>query len=154
MTIGQLILRSLRFHCRTNLAVALAVMAASAVLTGALLVGDSMRGSLRHLLLDQLGHIDEVLVTDRFFRAELAKSLAEQESFRQHFSTAVPALVVRGTVEKPQSEGRRRAGGVTVFGTTAAFWPLGVGAAPTTPGKRQIVRNQPPADELGAQGGE
>ena len=60
---------------RTNLAVALAVMAASAVLTGALLVGDSMRGSLRHLLLDQLGPIDEVLVTDRFFRAELADEL-------------------------------------------------------------------------------
>ena len=36
---------------------------------------DSMRGSLRHLLLDQLGQIDEVLVTDRFFSTSLAEQL-------------------------------------------------------------------------------
>ncbi len=69
MSLVRLIFAGLRYYWRTNLAVALAVMAAGAVLTGALLVGDSMRGSLRHLLLDQLGTIDDVLVTDRFFRA-------------------------------------------------------------------------------------
>ncbi len=59
----------------------LAVAAASAVLTGALVVGDSMRGSLRHLVLDQLGNIDELLVTDRFFRAQLADDLRTKRSF-------------------------------------------------------------------------
>ena len=44
-------------------------MTATAVLTGALLVGDSVRGSLKHLALDRLGGIDYVLVTPRFFRA-------------------------------------------------------------------------------------
>ena len=68
MSLLRSIAESLRFYWRTSLAVAAAVMAACAVLTGALVVGDSMRGSLRHLLLDQLGRIDEVLVTDRFFR--------------------------------------------------------------------------------------
>ena len=51
-----------------NLAVACGVAVGTAVLTGALLVGDSMRGSLRHLTLDRLGRIEEVLVADRFFR--------------------------------------------------------------------------------------
>ena len=55
MSLVRLILASLAYHRRTNLAVALAVMAATAVLTGALAVGDSMRGSLRHLLLDRVG---------------------------------------------------------------------------------------------------
>ena len=45
----RLILRSLLYHGRTNLAVAAGVAAATAVLTGALLVGDSMRGSLREI---------------------------------------------------------------------------------------------------------
>jgi hypothetical protein len=74
MSLARLILGTLRYHWSTNLAVALAVMAAGAVLTGALLVGDSMRGSLRHLLLDQLGQIDEVLVTDRFFASNWPRS--------------------------------------------------------------------------------
>ena len=45
-------LKSLVFHRQVNLAIALGVAAATAVLTGALIVGDSMRGSLRDLTLD------------------------------------------------------------------------------------------------------
>ena len=61
---------------RVHIAVALGVMTATAVLTGALVVGDSMRGSLRHLALDRLQGIDDALVVPRFFRAELADELA------------------------------------------------------------------------------
>lgn len=151
MSLWQLIVDSLRFHRRTNLAVALAVAAASAVLTGALLVGDSMRGSLRHLLLDQLGQIDELLVTDRFFRTALAEQLAANEEFGRHFSAAVPAVVVQGTLEKPSPTTSRRAGDVTVIGASAAFWKLGNGPAPCEwPAKGQVVLNAPLARELNA----
>ena len=67
------ILESLNYRRRVHIAVALGVMTATAVLTGALVVGDSMRGSLRHLALDRLQGIDEALVVPRFFRAELAE---------------------------------------------------------------------------------
>ena len=63
----RFILASLFYHRRINVAVALGVAAATAVLTGALVVGDSMRGSLRHLVLDRLGKIDSVLVVGTFF---------------------------------------------------------------------------------------
>ncbi len=56
------ILNSLRHYWRIHIAVALGVAAATAVLTGALLVGDSVRGSLRALTLDRLGRIDLVLI--------------------------------------------------------------------------------------------
>lgn len=72
MSTWRFLLRSLVFHWRIHMAVALGVAAATAVLTGALLVGDSVRGSLRRLTLDRLGRIDEVLVTDRFFAEEMA----------------------------------------------------------------------------------
>src|SRR5437762_5085642 len=75
MTLPRLLLRNLLFHWRGNLAVLLGVVVGTAVLTGALLVGDSLRGSLRALALDQLGWVDASLVTGRFFREELAKEL-------------------------------------------------------------------------------
>ncbi|HUY36586.1 MAG TPA: hypothetical protein VMV69_27875 [Pirellulales bacterium] len=53
MSAFRLILVSLLHHRRMNFAVAFGVVAGTAVLTGALLVGDSVRGSLRHLTLDR-----------------------------------------------------------------------------------------------------
>ena len=58
MNSSRLVWRSLVHHLRMHGAVALGVAAATAVLTGALLVGDSVRGSLRSLTLDRLGRID------------------------------------------------------------------------------------------------
>ncbi len=150
MSLAKLILRSLRFHWRTNLAVMLAVMAASAVLTGALLVGDSMRGSLRHLLLDQLGQIDEVLVSDRFFRSQLAGELGSQPGFSDRFSQAIPAVLVQGTVENPRSDGALRAGQVMVLGCDERFWSLGSGGPKKSPGRSEVVLNAPLATEIGA----
>src|SRR5438874_3566929 len=75
MTLSQLLRRSLVFHRRGNLAVLLGVAVGTAVLTGALLVGDSLRGSLRDLTLQRLGWIDHTLIAPRFFRAELADKL-------------------------------------------------------------------------------
>ena len=68
----RLILLSIRHFWKMNVAVACGVAVGTAVLTGALLVGDSMQGSLRDLVLNGLGRIDEVLVADHFFREELA----------------------------------------------------------------------------------
>ena len=61
MNAWRYVTRSLFHHWRINCAVALGVAAATAVLTGALLIGDAMRGSLRTLTLDRLGRIDEIL---------------------------------------------------------------------------------------------
>src|SRR5208282_4438885 len=75
MTFTRLLLRNLLWHWRGNTAVLLGVAVGAAVLTGALLVGDSLRGSLRSLALDQLGWVESSLVAPRFFREELVKEL-------------------------------------------------------------------------------
>ena len=59
-TAGRLIRDSLRHHRRIHIAVALGTAAATAVLTGALLVGDSMRGSLFATAMNRLG-LDRVV---------------------------------------------------------------------------------------------
>ena len=66
----------------------LGVAVATAVLTGALIVGDSVRGSLRDLSLSRLGKIDHALVSERFFRASLGRDL-ERELGAQDVVSAI-----------------------------------------------------------------
>src|SRR5687767_669193 len=128
MSSFRLILQSLIFHWRLNLAVALGVVAAVAVMTGALVVGDSVRGSLRDLTLDRLGRIDEALVANRFFRQELASELAAHPQFDEHFAAATPAIYLQASVEHSgdgSSDQKARAGQVTLLGIAPQFWSLG-----------------------------
>src|SRR5213080_1543265 len=117
---GNVIVKSLLFHWRIHAAVALGVAAATAVLTGALVVGDSMKGSLRHLVLDRLGRIDAALVTPHFFREQLVESLATELAddplTAQAYAAAIPAVMLEGTLENPGGQHRHRASGVTVLG--------------------------------------
>ena len=76
MRISTLLARNLAWYWRTNLAVLLGVAAAAAVLGGALLVGDSVRASLRDLVLARLGSTDYVVARNGFFREDLARSFA------------------------------------------------------------------------------
>ncbi|HWS53038.1 MAG TPA: hypothetical protein VN228_02890, partial [Pyrinomonadaceae bacterium] len=66
-----LVRRGLVYHWRTNLAVVAGVAVAVAVLAGALLVGDSVRASLRGLFLQRLGRAELVVTSANFFREGL-----------------------------------------------------------------------------------
>ncbi|MBK7998698.1 MAG: hypothetical protein IPK15_08275 [Verrucomicrobia bacterium] len=69
MTLRTLITRSLRFHWRGHLGVLLGAAVGSAALIGALVVGDSVRLSLRELALQRLGWVDAAMTPhDRIFR--------------------------------------------------------------------------------------
>ncbi len=68
MTARQYLLASLRHYRRSHAAVVLGVAVATAVLTGGVVVGDSLRGSLRDLTLERLGRIDHALVAEQPFR--------------------------------------------------------------------------------------
>jgi putative ABC transport system permease protein len=117
MSFVQLLLRNLAYHWRGNLAVFLGIVLGSAVLTGALLVGDSLRGSLKELTLDQLGWVEHALVPGRFFRMELANEIAADRR--------AAALVMQGSAAKRNEKGETvdRVGRVTVLGVDASFWP-------------------------------
>ena len=68
MTFWTLIRRSLRFHARAHLGVALGGAIGSAALIGALVVGDSVRGTLRQRALDRVGVAQYMLSSgDRLF---------------------------------------------------------------------------------------
>lgn len=113
---------SLWQYRRTHLAVAAGVAVATAVITGALLVGDSVRGSLRDLALERLGNIDTVLVAEQPFREELAEELAASDKGSAIFA---PLLLVPGSVSATAGEHTEQATGLSILGVTEEFWQLG-----------------------------
>lgn len=145
--------RSAIFYWRSSLAVIAAVAVAVAVLVGALVVGSSMRGSLKQLTLERLGRIDEVLISRGFF----SESLADQIS-RQAARTGLPDRTAEpmiwfphASLERAETGGQpARASGITLLGIRDSFWRLDSVPANVRPlGANEIVLNRAVANELG-----
>ena len=118
MSLFRLILLSVRHFWKMNAAIACGVAVGTAVLTGALLVGDSMQGSLRNLVLAGLGRIDEVLVANHFFREQLAAG------------ESAPVILYSASVETVRPAPPARVGQVNLIACDERFWQLGNGTAP------------------------
>ena len=120
MSLLALIQRNVVHYWRTNLAVIAGVAVAVAVLAGALLVGASVRSSLRALALERLGAVDRVVTTARFVPESLGAELLAAGPLNGQFGTAAPLVAVEGFVTH-QASGRR-ASGVQVYGVDERFW--------------------------------
>lgn len=144
-----LISRSLRFHARSHLGAALGAAIGSAVLIGALVMGDSVRGSLRGMALSRIQGVELALASDdRFFRAELADGLTADLP-----APVLPGLQVLGTASR--TDASARANQVQVLGVTSAFWGLsdaGEGPADFTGG--EVALNRRLAEQLQASPGD
>ena len=117
MNFRKLILRSLVFHARSHFGVIVGAAVGGAVLVGALIVGDSVRATLKNMALSRLGAVDYAMVTgDRLFRDQLADDLASE-----HRKTA-PILLLPGTAS--DGENSVRANRVQIVGVDARFWSL------------------------------
>jgi putative ABC transport system permease protein len=100
MTRRSIILRNLRHFKWSNVAVCAGVIVATAVLTGALMVGDSVRGSLRDLTIQRMGPIDDALIAPRFFGESLASRIAQQPEFSKSFGAIHNGIITRGGAGK------------------------------------------------------
>ena len=101
--------RSFKYFWQIHLTVALCTAVATGVLAGALIVGDSVRGSLRSLTTERLGTIQHALLADHFFQPDLLN--------RQN---TTPAILLNGTVVAPQTQ--TRASKVNIIGITEGFF--------------------------------
>jgi len=162
MSLLRLIIASLIHHWRTNLAVAGGVAAGTAVLTGALLVGDSMKGSLRRLTVERLGPIEEILLVDRFFREDLTEELAASQQFKERFTAAVPVIFLNVSLENVEEKDRRPTHRVNLLGCDDRFWKhVGNGRVPAVAEqyadvspRQRIVLSRPLADALDVEEGD
>ncbi|MHC4525667.1 MAG: ABC transporter permease, partial [Planctomycetota bacterium] len=120
MDFFQVIKRDLRFYRRTNLVTLLLAGVCCAVLTGAMLVGDSVRHTLRQIGQMRLGEKTQwAMVTgDRFFKQEIAYQLER----KTNSLLIVPVLAVKGILESP--DGSIRVNGLNIYGINEDFVQL------------------------------
>jgi len=148
MRTTRLIQRSLAYYWQTNIVVVLGVAIAVAVLTGALLIGESVRGSLRDLVSQRLGRTDDFVASTGFFREQLATDILQPASGT---SGTCPLIALDGVITHEPS--RRRAGDVRVYGVDDRFWQFN-GVTVDGPANRQVLFSQSLANELGATSGD
>jgi ABC-type lipoprotein release transport system permease subunit len=150
---GLLLKRNLAYYRRTNVSVVCGVAAAVAVLVGALLVGDSVRASLRELFLLRLGRADWVVSTSTFFRAQLADEIQSHEQFAAGgFKAVCPLVSLSGTVTR--EAGGQRGAGIQVYGVDERFWKFHEREGTTAPHNREALLSESLARELGVKAGE
>ncbi len=100
---------ALKHFWQIHLTVALCTAVATGVLAGALIVGDSVRGSLKSLTTERLGAIQHALLADHFFQPDLLQR-----------GNKVPAILLNGTIVVPQTQ--KRASKVNIAGVTDDFF--------------------------------
>ncbi|MEM7383786.1 MAG: FtsX-like permease family protein [Verrucomicrobiota bacterium] len=138
----KVVLRSLRFYWRSCLAVFLGVFLTSAVITGALSVGDSVKATLKGIAGERTGPVQLALLgNDRFFTSQLAGKLGGDGV------EAVPVMQVVGTVAN--ETGNARANDVQVIGVPDGFWKMGGSADSVAPADDSVAINQALASQLG-----
>src|SRR5687768_9015666 len=133
---------SLRYYKGTNAMVVLGVAVAVAVLAGALLVGASVRESLRLLALGRLGATEVVVTAPTFFRTALADDLK---------MPSAPLIAFGGAVSHDES--KRSAGGVFVYGIDDRFGRFHGVDGLTLDGREAFI-SPALASELGAKDGD
>ncbi len=126
---------------RISLSVAFGVATATAVIVGALLVGDSMRGSLRQLTMERLGKIESVIMPGVFFDSHGVTDA--------HIYPIV--MFSNASIETARDGETSRASAIQVLGVDADFWELDTSnnSPRTLPQQDSIVVNESLARELG-----
>jgi putative ABC transport system permease protein len=113
MNASGLAWRSFRFYAKSHLGLLVGAFLASAILSGSMVVGDSVRASLKRAAEQRLGGVELALIGgDRWFTEELARQVG-----------AVPVAFIRGNVST--GGGEARANAVQVLGVEESFWSLG-----------------------------
>ncbi|MCL4499475.1 MAG: hypothetical protein M1335_04435, partial [Chloroflexi bacterium] len=96
MNFPRLSWKGILHYRATGLLICLGILIASATLTGSLVVGDSVRGSLRETVLRRLGNIDVAIFSTNLAPVSLTDHLDASSKFRQSYSHIVPVLQVIG----------------------------------------------------------
>ncbi|MBT3841072.1 MAG: ABC transporter permease, partial [Verrucomicrobia bacterium] len=148
MTTWALVLNSFRFYARSHVGTLLGVAVGAMVLVGAMLVGESVRGSLRDMAEARLGRVELALPSgDRLFRTDLARHLADELQ-----TATAAALQLPGVAKRPS--GGSRANNVVVMGVDAGFWNLALEPPNFTDiPEDAVVLNERLARQLGVEKG-
>ena len=156
MKTSTLILRSLTHYWRIHIAVLLGVVAGTAVISGALIVGDSVRESLKAMSLERLGGVDLALHSPRFIQEELADKLVENSDFKETSRHIAPVLIMDGAIVRESDDGSvtDRASGIRIYGVDDRFSEMSDFDEATLPTGDHLVLSDRVARQINAQVGD
>ena len=120
MRLRRVVIRSLVHYWPTQLAIIGGVAVSVATLAGALLVGDSVRSSLKALVLERLGKTHTAITASMPFPEDLARRLQAHPGFSQAFGGVCPLMLAEGAVIHAGTQ--RLASRVQIYGVDERFW--------------------------------
>lgn len=161
MTLLKLVTNGIRYHWRLYQGLAIGTIIASAVLTGALVVGDSVKETLRNIADARLGKITHALDWgNRYFSVkferDMSNALVNSDTIKNApYFAAV--LSLQGVAEPPPDRAAQgnRLNRARVYGVDGGFWHF----APeeesiAAPGPQEALINEETARILGLQVGD
>lgn len=142
------IFRSLWYYLGRNLLLALGIAVSTAVLTGALIIGDSVRYSLEQSAWYRLGDITHAItVTDRYFRSDLANAMQQKTGHE-----VAPVLMLDGMAVA--DGGQRRVNKVQITGIDSRFSRVARLPTPIELAGNEVVISENMAQRLEVQVGD
>ncbi|MDZ4405871.1 FtsX-like permease family protein [Prosthecobacter sp.] len=142
MKLKDYVLQSARHYWRGHLGLLFGTFLAATILTGSLLVGDSVRASLRRVAALRLGQIEGgVLGGDRWFTESLARK-----------TKTVPMIIATGSASA--TNGKVRVNGAQVLGVDEGFWKLSTSGTVIAFDKTSVAVNEALARKLGVKVGD
>lgn len=149
MTIWKLLKRSIIHYRSTHLWVVVGVMVSTAIIVGAITIGDSVRYSLKRIVAERLGNTEVVLTSrDNLMRSTVAPQLSAILK-----TPVAPVLQTRGLAVI--QGGKVRLGKIQVYGVDGRFDQL-AGNSPfySGIGDNETIINKHLADRLGIKVGD
>ena len=114
----RFIIKSLIHFRKQHFAVFMATIISTAVLTGALIVGDSVKYSLNHLVDKRLGSVEYAMLTgDRFVSTELSSNISKELNL-----PAAAMLMLQGIAINTNNQ--KRINRAQIIGVNSNFWSL------------------------------
>ena len=118
MSFIQFIIKSLWFFRKQHLAVFAGTLISTAVLTGALIVGDSVKFSLKQIVDARLGNTKFAMQTgDRFVRTELANDISKDLDIATSSLLMLESIAIN-------TESNFRINKTQIYGIDQNFWEL------------------------------
>jgi len=147
MTLYTLIKKSLWFYRKQHITLLIGTIISTAVLTGALIIGDSVEYSLNQLVDIRLGNTRFAMQTgDRFVRADLAKDISEKIE-----ESCLSMLMLPGIGVNPETDNRINS--INILGIESGFGDFFNISFPNLENEEAII-NENVAQKLGLQIGE
>jgi ABC-type lipoprotein release transport system permease subunit len=141
MNLFQLVRRNLKYYKKEHLLLFWGLVLSTAILTSALIIGDSVKFSLNSIVERRLGNTQQVILTqERFFPASFSYTLSTELK-----TSIAPVLLLRGMASADNTEAQ--APNVQICGIDSLFWKTGNSVMPEL-NENEVIINEKLADKL------